>query len=332
MVCSQPARPCPSVGPTSRGRRIIVVLYALCALPGVLLLGAGPVLAQPAVSGSPSFQDRIDEAARGFLQTSPRLKGLTEQQRRDRVEFVVGNTLFVVLHEMGHVLISEMKLPVLGHEEDAADIYAALRMLRVGSSFSQRVLEEAAMGWFLSDRRDQEAGAKPLFYDEHSLSQQRAFYVVCLMVGSDPAKFKNLADGVKMPAERQETCTHDHAEARWSWDTVLLPHRRTPEQPEVKIEVVYGDGMGRFDVLAQTLRTVRLLDTVAAHAEEDFSWPAPLKLEMQTCGRSGAHWDDKARTLTICYELAFDFAELYRAYAGPPPPAAKRRLRSRARG
>jgi hypothetical protein len=48
---------------------------------------------------------------------STRLKGLTEQQRIDRVEFVAGNTLVPVSqvsHEMGHDLISEMNLPVLG--------------------------------------------------------------------------------------------------------------------------------------------------------------------------------------------------------------------------
>jgi hypothetical protein len=46
---------------------------------------------------------------------------LTEQQRIDRVEFVPGNTLVLLSHEMGHVLISEMHLPILGREEDAAD-------------------------------------------------------------------------------------------------------------------------------------------------------------------------------------------------------------------
>jgi hypothetical protein len=37
-------------------------------------------------------------------------------------------------------------------------------------------------------------------------------------------------------------------------------------------------------------------------------------MEMQTCGRPDADWLDKTRTLRICYDLAFDFAQLYRAY------------------
>jgi len=156
-----------------------------------LLLGCGAASGQP--SGSPSFQARIEEVARS-LQNDPRLKNLSQQQRIDRVQFVVGNTLFVLLHELGHVIIDEMKLPVLGREEDAADTFAALTMLEIGTSFSQRVLMDASEGWFLSDRRDQQTGTKPLYYGEHNLSQQRAYQIVCLMVGSDPAKFMSLAD------------------------------------------------------------------------------------------------------------------------------------------
>ena len=104
----------------------------------------------------------------------PASRALSEQQRIDRVEFVVGNTLFVLLHEMGHVLIAEMKLPVLGREEDAADTFAALAMLKIGTNFSQRVLAAAAKGWFLSDRRDQQTGAKPLFYDDLGSAQLAA--------------------------------------------------------------------------------------------------------------------------------------------------------------
>ena len=95
---------------------------------GVLLLGCETALAQQAPS---PFQARV-EAVERELENSPRLKGLSQLQRLDRVEFVIGNTLFALLHEMGHVIIDDMKLPILGREEDAADTYAAIRMLQVG--------------------------------------------------------------------------------------------------------------------------------------------------------------------------------------------------------
>ena len=39
----------------------------------------------------------------------------------EAVRFTVANAEFTLMHEMGHLLISELQLPVLGREEDAAD-------------------------------------------------------------------------------------------------------------------------------------------------------------------------------------------------------------------
>jgi Putative metallopeptidase len=305
-------------GAANRGMAIIA------ALLGVLLFGGEAIRAQP-TPPSPSFQARVEAAARA-LQSDHRLKNLTEPQRIARVEFVVGNTLFWLLHEMGHVFISELRLPVLGREEDAADTFAVLVMLKIGTKFSQRVLSDSAKGWFLSDRRDQQTGAKLLFYDEHNLSQQRAYQIVCLMVGSDPEKFKDLANDTKLPESRQESCKRDYAKGSWAWETVLAPHRRAPDQPEIEIEVTYGDGKGRFDAYAETFRSIRLLETVAEHAKAEYALPSPFALEAQSCGYPGAFWDDETRKVTLCYELSFDFAELYRAYVPPAPTAiAKKR-------
>src|SRR5258708_23154601 len=112
-------------------------------------------------------------------------------------------------------------------------------MLKVGTSFSERVLANASKGWFFSERRNQQTGAKPLYYDAHDLSPQRAYQIVCLMVGSDPAKFRALADDAKMPKSRQESCKRDYANALRSWVMVLPPYRRAADQPEPKIADIY---------------------------------------------------------------------------------------------
>jgi Putative metallopeptidase len=288
---------------------------------GVLVFGATPVAAQQIEPTQPSLSQRIEAAAKAAL-NNPRLQGLTEQQRIARVEFVAGNTLVLLSHELGHVLIAEMHLPLLGREEDAADTYAALRLLAIGTSFSQQELAQAAQGWFLNDRRDQEIGEKPLYYDEHNLSQQRAYQILCLMVGSDPDKFKGLADQMKMPAERQRTCKRDFAKTSEGWQTVLKPWLREPGDPETKIDVVYGDGKGMFDGVANMFRSIRFLETVAANSAARYKWPHPFTLNMESCGRPGTYYEDEERIITICYETPFDFAELYRVYVQPPPLAA----------
>ena len=294
---------------------------SICAVLGVLLIGSDAVPGQPVSSNSPSFQQRIEEIARA-LKDDPNLKNLSEQQRIDRVEFVAGNTLFILLHEMGHVFISEMYLPVLGREEDSADTFAAITMLKMGTSFSHRVLTEASQRWFLDDRRDKQTGAKPLYYDEHNLSQQRAYQIVCLMVGSDPAKFKNIADESKMPESRRQSCKEDYAKASRSWDTVLKPHQRLPDQPETKINVVYGNAEGIFEVFARSFQAVRILETVAERSAANYVWPASFTMEMLSCNGPNASWDDKSRTLKVCYQLAFDFVQLYLAYVATAPAQA----------
>jgi Putative metallopeptidase len=282
----------------------------------VLMSGTEPVDAQPAPSPSASVSQpsRIDAAAQALRDSSPRLKGASQEYVQGLAEFVTGNLLFVVLHEMAHTSITQMGLPVLGKMEDAADTFATLRLIRAGSDFSRRVLINAAKGWFLADRRDEKMGDKVAFYDEHGLNQQRAYEIVCLMVGSDDEKFKDLAKETKLPPDRQDSCAGDYTNAAYSWDLVLKPHRRSPDQPKTRIDVVYGPAEGRAAVAEQVNRAIRLLETVAARAADDFVWPFPFTLEMQSCGFPNARWDLQSRKLTVCYELATDFADLYRDY------------------
>ena len=42
---------------------------------------------------------------------------------------MLGNFEFVLLHELAHAVIGELKVPVLGPEEDAADYLAATALL-----------------------------------------------------------------------------------------------------------------------------------------------------------------------------------------------------------
>jgi hypothetical protein len=283
------------------------------ALVIVLLFGWEPVLAQPALSESEQFQARLDEAARA-LGSNPRLKKVSEQKRQQLTEFVVGNMLFTLLHETGHALVTEMELPVLGRDEDAADAFAVVTMLKVGSALSHRVLVEAAEAWFLTDLRDKKEGDKPELYDSHGLDEQRAYQIVCLMVGSNKEEFKDLADETNLPEERQETCQRDYKQASWSWAKVLESHRRAAEQTKQNIETTYWPGKGEFDIYEQTFRSVRMLEIVAGHLADQYAWPHPIGLEMASCGEINAKWQPENRKTFLCYELAQDTAQLYRDY------------------
>jgi hypothetical protein len=298
-------------------------------LPVALTFAAQPVFAQPAPpeatapSQSPAapdykaeserFQARIDATARA-LRDLPQYKSASPKYIEGLVEFTTGNMLFVLLHELAHTSITQLGLPVLGKMEDAADSFAAQKLIRIGSVFSHQVLTEAARGWFLADRRDQKAGERVAYYDEHGLNQQRAYQIVCFMVGSDEDKFKDLATETKLPEQRQDSCAGDYSNAVFSWQVMLKPHRRTPDQPKTKIDVIYGPAKGKLESLAQALRSLQLLEVVAAGASEELAWPAPFTLEMQSCDSPNARWDLSTHKLTLCYELAAEFEDLYRNY------------------
>jgi lipoprotein-anchoring transpeptidase ErfK/SrfK len=164
----------------------------------------------------------------------------------------------------------------------------------------------------LSDIRSKKDGDTPVYYDEHGLDQQRAYQIVCLMVGSNPLEFAGLANDAKLPEDRQRSCKQDWDDASTSWDALLKPHRRIADQPKVDIDVAYGDSQGDLGLYAKGFQLVQLLESVRDYLSNEFALPRPFALEAKSCGAINAAWVAADRKLTYCYELAADFADLYR--------------------
>ena len=284
----------------------------------VFTLGAEALFAQtspPPHAAFSSFQGRIEGAVRP-LATEPRFRPLSPQERLTQLEFVVGNMLFTVTHEMGHAVIGQMELPVLGREEDAADSFAIIGALKIGTECSQGLLNAAAQAWFSHDRRDRKQGTQYAFYGEHGVNLQRGYQVVCLAVGSDPKKFSDLADRTDLPEDRRESCRIDYNNTAWSWDTLLKPHLRTPDAPRQVIDAVYQEATGPLAAYARSFRDMQFLETVAEYFADKFAWPNPLTLEMKSCGQVNARWRPSIRTVELCYEMAEEYVRLYQDY-GP---------------
>jgi hypothetical protein len=294
------------------------VCRAAFALPLFVLL-AGPAAIAQTDSGAPTprraeLEKRVMDIVNMFTSDPRYNRGKTPEQIKDSVEFVTGNVLFVLAHETGHALISVFQLPVLGREEDAADALATVVSLKMANSFADRVVKNAARGWFLSDQRDRKDGSPTPFYDEHGLDLQRAYTIVCLLVGGDPGKFTDLADEVKLPRERQNTCQFDYSNASWSWEQVLKPHMRKPDDPKTKIEVNYAEP-GEYATIAALGRKLQILESVAEWLSEDFVWKTPISLEMQQCGdEAGTRWLPREKKIIVCYEMIREFIQLHREF------------------
>jgi hypothetical protein len=294
------------------------------ALLFVLMFSAEPAFTQSAPVAPTSLQARVD-AASAALASNPKFKRRSPKERQQITEFVAGNMLFVLLHEIGHAVTTQMGIPILGKKEDAADAFAVTRLIKLDSGFSDHVLTEAGKGFFLSARRDKKTHDPVPFYDEHGLDEQRGYDVVCWMVGSGQDKYQSLADETDLPKERQKSCAGDFGDASNSWDTVLKPYLRTPDQPKTKIDVVYGEAKGDLDAIGKGLQSIQLLETVAEGVGDAFAWPAPFTIEIQSCGFPNAMWVQKTLKLTTCYELAADFGDLYREYGFASDQKRKRK-------
>jgi hypothetical protein len=289
-------------------------------------LVAATLAMQPAAAQTDALQARTDAAAQA-LNKYPRYRGLSPEYRAQIAAFMAGNTLFVLLHELAHATTAQMQVPSADTTEAAADSFAVTQLVKMDSGFPDRVVQDSAKGWFLSDRRNEENGDPIAYYDEHGIGPDRAQQVVCLMVGSGEAKYQHLAAETKLPKERQENCAADFTAASDRWDAALKGHLRSPDQPKTKIDVVYGNAQGKLEGIAEGLRAMAVLETMAARMADTYAWPAPFTIEAESCGFSNAQWLPRTRKLTLCYELAAEFGDLYRGYGDRPASGAARKTR-----
>lgn len=301
--------------------------WSWAAAPVVVALAGGALWAAPPVD-SPDCEARLENAVVA-ISTHPRVKDVPRAKLKATTEFTTGNMLFVLLHESAHGLISDLGLPVLGREEDAADAFATVTMLEMNTQFTHRTLVNAAKGWMISAKRSRETGEPEAYYDVHGLDFQRAYNIICLMVGSDPERYEDLANEVNMPDDRQGTCQGDYSNASWSWQRALKPYLRTPGQERQKYQIVYGKAEGSLDIFERAFRATGMMERVADRLTDLYAWRKPFSIESQTCGSSGANWDVQLHKVVLCYEIADEFVTLYKAHGEEPlatlsPPSGDR--------
>jgi hypothetical protein len=305
----------------------ISTLHSLTLRFGVLAVALTAYLAFGTIGAEVRADQTVAQAAKEFSPTDPRFSGLTPLQREELAESILGSTLFTVSHELGHAIIGLFELPMLGPEEDAADTFAAIALLSVGSEFTHRAMLDAAISLKRAAEREHRTADEPVFFQQHRPNQQRAYSIVCLMFGSNPREFKDLAESAKLPQERQETCTYEFEQADDAWNRVLRPHMRgassavrsllrrllgskSSDKSHELIEIRHLDAPGPLAPYRQLLVRSGMLEAVRETVLYPFVLPKKITIEAKSCGEPNAYWDSGPTTLTLCYELMAAFAEL----------------------
>ena len=91
-----------------------------------------------------------------------------------KAAFVADNLVAIFYHELGHALIDQLDLPVLGREEDAADILSVLMIDEVWEpEIAQEIVANNAIAYAM--RAEANAEDDPGFWDVHGHDLQRYY-------------------------------------------------------------------------------------------------------------------------------------------------------------
>ncbi|MEJ7600646.1 MAG: DUF4344 domain-containing metallopeptidase [Kofleriaceae bacterium] len=132
-----------------------------------------------------------------------------------------GAMVFSFMHEFGHALHHELKLPITGRGEDAADEIAAIWLGRLGGK-GRQIAALAARAHYENSKLPQH---KDVYWDEHSLSMQRVHDILCLLYGADKPTYTPIMKALSVPPQRLAKCVRDYGLKLNAWDTLLAPYK-----------------------------------------------------------------------------------------------------------
>jgi Putative metallopeptidase len=152
-------------------------------------------------------------------------------KREDAVKAATAATFF---HELGHGLVDAWKIPTTGREEDAVDQLSTVVLIEATEDGEQMALDGAFSFKLYADLAK---GQRKIYWDEHSLDEQRFFDTICLVYGHDEEKFAYLVENGTLPEERAVFCTEDYEKVRSAWRKLLEPYLKQPplSRPKLKL-------------------------------------------------------------------------------------------------
>jgi hypothetical protein len=145
---------------------------------------------------------------------------------------IKATTAAVFFHELGHGLVDAWKIPITGREEDAVDQLSTLVLIE-GTEDGEQMALAGAISFKLYADLDQ---TQRIYWDEHSLDEQRFFDTVCLVYGHDVKKYAYLVDDGTLPEERAVLCPDDYQRVSRAWRQLLGPYLKQPTQTRPKLK------------------------------------------------------------------------------------------------
>ena len=139
-----------------------------------------------------------------------------------RADAILGPTLEVFLHEVGHAVFDYLKVPVLGREEDAADQFATYLLLQFAKSDARRLIVGVAYTYNIDASKP--STKKNPFADEHGLPAQRFYNSLCMAYGADEKLFADLIEKGYLPKERADGCADEYDQVARAMTKLISPY------------------------------------------------------------------------------------------------------------
>jgi hypothetical protein len=205
--------------------------------------------------------------------------------------FAADVTLHVVLHELGHAVIREFDLMVLGNEETMADAFATHMLTehlpeRALGAISARVTS-------LMIEADEVPRDQWTVRGEHDSDARRAYQIAALAIAADKDKFASVAAIVGMSERDIDKAMDYGSDIHRAWRRTLSPLMMPAGTPSKE---------ARFRADEATIAFVEAgepsLRSEIESALRRIDWHSQVTVEFID-GPGGAAWSRSTRTLTV---------------------------------
>jgi hypothetical protein len=251
----------------------------------------------------------VAQAATPTIEAEPP-QDISDAHLAEVVDFVVGNAVFALYHQAGHMMMQRYGVRMDGGEQ-AADDFAVLALLEPRTGAGDQTLVDAIDSWMLSNHLTASAEPEAIgLSDRHALDAERTNNIVCDMVGSNAGDFADVADAAALTPAARTACAATYQQKRALWTEGLKPLGRAAGVPAMTVAVTYEEPTGGEIAEVTILHDNRVLEEVATRLANDFTLAPAPSIRAKSCGSATSSYDAAKNELVFCYELASYHAEL----------------------
>jgi len=197
----------------------------------------------------------------------------------------------VVLHELGHAVIREFDLLVLGNEETMADAFATHFLIEHLPERAFDAIEDRVTS--LRIEADEVPRDQWTVRGEHDNDARRAFQIVALAVAADAETYAELAESLGM-SDREIADARDHgADIHRAWRRTLAPILMPPGRRSREARCRADDA-----TRASADAGSPSLQSAIESAITKIDWHSQVTVEF-VGGEGVAAWSRSKRTITV---------------------------------